>query len=312
MEPRVSETLPHPLTRSIMAVAPMAISAPERGRDLEYRVASPGRGEGLPVILFSHDFRPSCYAYDVLADYWAAQGFAVIQPDHLDSWRCGLAPDDPRAAEFWRHREDDMVRLLDRMDEIEQAAPHIRGRIDRSKIAVAGLSWGARTASMLLGATHPDPKDGRIVRLADGRVKAGVLLCIPGTGGDNLTPLAKDHFPFMNPDFSGMTMQSLVICGDKDQSPLSTRGPEWWREAYDLAPGSEALFTLFDAEHPLGGINTYESEQQSNASRSRVAAVQRVTTAFLSHALSDDGGAWNKERATAKAGGDADGRLECK
>lgn len=307
-----SDVAPQPWTKLVVTVAPMTISAPQRGRDLEYRVSAPGRGEGLPVILFSHGFGQSCYAYDPLAGYWAAQGFAVIQPDHLDSWRCGLVPDDPRTPEFWRYREEDLVLLLDRMDEIEQAAPHIRGRIDRSKIAVAGHSWGAQTASMLLGATHPDPKDGRIVRLADSRVKAGILLCIPGTGGENLTPLANDHFPFMNPDFSGLTTPSLMIGGDMDQSPLSIRGPEWWREAYELAPGGEALFTVIGAEHSLGGIHSYESEQLHDASRSRVAAVQRVTTAFLHHALSGNNDAWDKERATAQAGGDPEGRLECK
>ncbi|WP_102226986.1 alpha/beta hydrolase family protein [Acidimangrovimonas sediminis] len=307
-KPETSQSSAQP----VVAVAPMTVSTPERGKDFEFRVTAPARGEGLPVILFSHGFTQSCRAYAPLVDYWASQGFAVIQPDHLDSWRCGLAPTDPRAPDFWRYREEDLLLLLDRLDEIEQAASHIRGRIDRSKIAVAGHSWGAQTASTLLGATHPDPRDGSTVSMADDRVKAGVLLCIPGTGGENLSQLAKDYFPFMNPDFTGMTTPSLIIGGDKDQSPLSVRGPEWWREAYDLAPGGKALFTAFGAEHSLGGIHTYEAEQLPDYSRTRVAAIQRVTTAFLRHALNGDDGAWSEEHTAAQTESASEGRLECK
>ncbi len=38
---------------------------------------------------------------------------------------------------------------------------------------------------MLLGARHPDPDDGSVVDIRDERVKAGILLTIPGTGGSN-------------------------------------------------------------------------------------------------------------------------------
>jgi pimeloyl-ACP methyl ester carboxylesterase len=82
----------------------------------------------------------------------------------------------PRRPQFWRFRETDLVAVLDGLDHIEHQAPMIRGRLDRSRIAVAGHSWGGQTASTLLGATHPDPDDGSVVDRKDARIK-------PSSGG---------------------------------------------------------------------------------------------------------------------------------
>lgn len=90
--------------------------------------------------------------------------------------------------------------------------------------------------------------------LSDSRIKAGVLLATAGKGGADLTPFAAEHFPFMNPDFANMTTPALVVAGDKDDLPLSVRGPEWLADPYFLSPGDKSLLTLFGAEHSLGGI----------------------------------------------------------
>jgi len=101
-----------------------------------------------------------------------------------------LAQDDPRRPRLWRFREEDLAAVLDGLDHIESAAPIIRGRLDHQHIAVAGHSWGGQTASTLLGATHPDPDDGSVVNRKDDRVKAGVLLAVPGSGGKHLSQRA--------------------------------------------------------------------------------------------------------------------------
>jgi predicted dienelactone hydrolase len=91
----------------------------------------------LPVIVFSHGNGQSLHAYAPLANHWAANGFVVIQPTHLDSRTLALAPDDPRRPDLWRYREQDLLRILDDLDQIEEAAPMFRGRFDRTRIAVA-------------------------------------------------------------------------------------------------------------------------------------------------------------------------------
>ena len=296
---------------AVISIAPIILPSPGRGADLHVRVSAPTTGEALPVIIFSHGNGQSLHAYGPLADHWAAHGFVVIQPTHLDSRTLGLATDDPRRPQLWRFREDDLMAVLDGLDHIESEAPMIRGRLDRSRIAVAGHSWGGQTAGTLLGATHPDPDDGSLVNRQDARIKAGVLLAAPGSGND-LTEHAARTFPFMYPDFSTMTAPTLIVVGDHDIGRLSTRSADWWRDAYDLSPSPKALFTAFGGEHALGGIPGYEARETTDERPQRVAAIQRLSTAFLRTALYPGNPAWGQ--AVAALTGDAapEGSIETK
>jgi len=295
----------------VLSIAPITLPSPGRGIDLHLRVSASTKGDALPVIIFSHGNGQSLYAYGPLADYWAAHGFAVIQPTHLDSRMLGLGPDDPRRPQLWRFREDDLAAILDGLDHIEGEAPMIRGQLDRSRIAVAGHSWGGQTASTLLGATHPDPDSGAVVDRKDTRIKAGVLLAVPGSGND-LTEYAARNLPFMYPDFSAMTAPTLIVVGDHDVGGLSTRGAEWWRDAYDLSPSPKALFTAFGGEHALGGIPGYESREATDERPQRVAAVQSLSTAFLRSALYPGDPAWADAVATLAADTAPEGSIETK
>lgn len=84
----------------------------------------------------------------------------MIQPTHLDSKTLRLDPDDPEAPLYWWSRAEDMKRILDQFDLIEASVPELSGRLDRSRIAVAGHSLGGLTAGMLLGERVTDPTDG--------------------------------------------------------------------------------------------------------------------------------------------------------
>ncbi|MFG1922682.1 alpha/beta hydrolase family protein [Cryptosporangium sp. NPDC048952] len=246
----------------------VVIPAPDRGTDLQIRVSTPATGDSPPVIVFSHGFGESKDGYDPLVDHWVANGFAVLQPTHLDSRSVNLAPDDPRTPDIWRIRAADLTRVLDELPRL--------GRFDLDRVAVAGHSWGAQTAGMLLGA--------RVVGLdedwTDPRITTGVLLAATGTG-EELVPFAAEHFGFMRPDFAGLKTPTLIVAGDADQSQLSTRGPDWFTDVYHLAPGATHLLTLFGGEHSLGGITGYNATETTDENPARVAQIQRVTTAYL-------------------------------
>src|SRR3978361_1130581 len=92
------------MVRAVVRGAPLTLPTPVRGVDLEVRVSAPTSGRDLPVVLFSHGFGASSRAYGPLVDFWAAHGFVVVQPTHLDSRTVGLAPDDPRRPTLWRDR----------------------------------------------------------------------------------------------------------------------------------------------------------------------------------------------------------------
>ncbi|MFJ7947032.1 alpha/beta hydrolase family protein [Streptomyces sp. NPDC096354] len=276
---------------TVLSAKPVVLSAPGRGEDLQIRVSAPATGGDLPVIVFSHGFGWSMNGYAPLADFWAARGFVVLQPTHLDSRTLGLAAEDPRTPRIWRFRIEDLTRVLDGLDILEASVPGLAGRLDHDRIAVAGHSWGAQTASALLGARVLDPDGVPGKDMSDARVKAGVLLALTGLG-DDLTPFAAENFPFMRPSFDSMTTSALIVAGDNDQSHLSTRGPDWFIDPYTCSPGSKSLLTLFEAEHSLGGIAGYEVAETTDESPARVALIQQLTTVFLRSALYPEDTGW--------------------
>lgn len=280
----------------VVSVKPVVLPAPERGENLRVRVSAPATGTGLPIVLLSHGFGSSLEGYGPLADHWAAHGFVVVQPTHLDSRTLGLPEDDPRRQRMWRLRVEDMKRVLDGLDLLEASVPGLAGRPDRRRIAVSGHSFGGQTAGLLLGMRVRDPRTGEAEDLSDRRVTAGVLLATAGTG-DDLTPFAAANFPWLaGPDFSHLTTPALVVAGEADDLPLTLRGPDWTTDAYYLSPGAESLLTLFGAEHSLGGVPGYEAAETTDENPSRVALIQQVTSAYLRHALGVDGSGWAMTR----------------
>lgn len=281
-----------PAPNPVISVRPVTLEAPSRGDDLEVRITAPTVGTGLPVIVFAHGFGQSMTAADPLVDHWSAHGFVVVQPTFLDSTSLGLAPTDPRYRTIWQTRIDDLERVIDDLDMIVAAVPGLPGRVDTERLAVAGHSWGGQSVGMLLGArvigTDGVPGDNR----TDSRVKAGVLLSTTGVSHGDLTPFAAENFAFMTPDFTRLATPSLVVAGDHDQSPLSTRGPDWFTDVYHLSPGAQHLVTVIGGEHMLGGIQDYESTATTDESPERVDLVRRTTTAFLQTTLGIAPEAW--------------------
>ena len=280
----------------IVSVRPVVVPAPDRGDDLQVRITAPTSGIDLPVVLFAHGFGKSMDDYAPLVEHWAAAGLVVLQPTFLDSRTLGVTPEDPRYASIWRTRVADLTAVLDSLDLLEAAVPGLAGRVDRSRIAAAGHSWGGQSVGMLLGARVLDADGVPGESLADPRISAGVLLATTGTG-DELTPFAATNFGFMRPDFSSLTTPSLVVAGDHDQSMLSTRGPDWFTDVYALSPGATDLLTLVGGEHSLGGISGRGVTETTDESPERVALVQRATTAYLHTALGVDAAAWPAMRA---------------
>jgi len=298
-----------PASHPVISVRPVTFAVPGRGDDLQVRISAPAAGTDLPVILFAHGFGGSMNSYDPLVDHWTANGFVVVQPTFLDSTTLDLTPADPRYPAIWQWRVDDLALIIDELDTVIAAVPGLVGRVATERLAVAGHSWGGQSVGMLLGARVVGadglPGEDR----TDSRVKAGVLLATTGIGGDDLSDFAKQDFAFMSPDFTQLELPTLVVAGDKDQSLLSTRGPDWFTDVYTLSPGAQHLVTLFGGEHSLGGIHAYGSSSTTDESPGRVDLVRRSTTAFLRSALGVDSSAWAD---LAESSTEPVGRIESK
>ncbi len=88
-----SAPVPTSAPTPVLSVGPVVLPAPGRPVDLQIRVSAPmapATGDSLPVLLLSHgqgysNHLSSLNGYAPLANFWAAHGFAVIQPTHLSS-----------------------------------------------------------------------------------------------------------------------------------------------------------------------------------------------------------------------------------
>ncbi|MFB6719005.1 alpha/beta hydrolase family protein [Kribbella sp. NPDC056345] len=286
---------------SVLSYSPVILSVPGRPVDLQVRVSAPATGTDLPVILLSHGHGfannlSSLNGYAPLANDWAARGFVVVQPTHLSSRTLtsvvGAAPGAPY---FWRSRAEDMSQILDQFDLIEDAVKQLAGRVNRDHVAVAGHSLGGFTATQLLGARITDPGTGEIADLREPRIKQGIVLAAPGRGDVLNGPMA-DAIDFARTiDFSTMTTPALVVIGDKDDSQHFTDlGPDWHADPYHLAPAPKTLLTVFGAEHLLGGIQGYDAAETTDEDPQRVAAIARLTAAYLHTQFNPGSSAWQE------------------
>ncbi|WP_405431596.1 alpha/beta hydrolase family protein [Streptomyces anulatus] len=258
----------------IVAVKPITVPAPGRSVGLQVKVTAPLSGRNLPVIVFSHGNAWSLDGYEPLVDRWAGAGFIVVQPTHLDSRRNG---------------------------DILVQAGGLETRVDRERIAVVGHSWGAQTAGAILGARVLDADGVPGEDFSHPAVSAGALIAATGTG-DTLTPFAAEHLPFMRPDYSTMTTPALVVAGGRDRSQLSTRGPEWFTDAYLLSPSPKSLLAIAEGEHTLGGLAGEAVAETTDEDPARVALVADAVSAYLHDALKIDDAAWTALSDTAATG----------
>ena len=288
------------LARPVVSLKPITVPSPGRGIELQVKVTAPLSGGNLPVIVFSHGNAWSLDGYEPLVDRWAAAGFVVVQPTHLDSRRNGIGFDDPRFATIWRVRISDLHAVLDNLDHVLAPAAVLDIHADHERVAVAGHSWGAQSAGALLGARVLDADGVPGEDFSHPAVTAGALIAATGTG-DTLTPFAVEHLPFMRPDFSTMTTPALIVAGGRDQSAMSTRGPDWFTDAYYLSPAPKSLLTIVDGEHTLGGVAGEKVAETTDEDPARVVLVADAISAYLLDAFKLDAAAWtalNQETAS--------------
>lgn len=287
--------IPAPEAALTVAYTPIRLAMAGR-QPLELRLTAPTGGDGLPIVLLSHGFGPSNYipskdGYAPLAQFWAERGFAVIQPTHANSRVGGLPAVREGAPFFWRERVEELRAILDRLDEVEQQAACIAGRLDRKRIAAAGHSFGGHTVSLLIGANLQGED------FSDPRISAGMLLAGPGRGGDDLTQESAARFPFFDVDFSTIAVRNLVVCGGEDNPHFTMRGPEWHADAFHDAKGVDRdLLTLHGVGHGLGGIAGLDAKETEAEVPDVLEALKRLSLAWLRTALGVDPDAWARSR----------------
>lgn len=211
------------------------------------------------TILFSHGALSSPAKYQALLAPWAAAGFDVWAPLHVDS------TDHPDTADFpglasWPARLEDMAALAAHV-----GAPHP---------VAAGHSYGGLVALTMGGAAAERPS-GYLGPMRDPRVRAVVAFSPPGP----IPGLVSTR------GYAALAVPALIQTGTADVPPAGMSGEAGWRAhlaAFDAAePGGDRFALVLDAvDHYFGGLICQSEVPGPRQSMQLVRAVE-VSTLFL-------------------------------
>ncbi|MEM9195252.1 MAG: alpha/beta fold hydrolase [Myxococcota bacterium] len=282
-----------------------SITVPDR--ELELRAHYP-IGEGpFPLIVFSHGVWGSREHYTAFAQHWASEGYVVILPQHVDddaSMGEGTPFDD------WPERVGDITATLDELEQLAVRAPELAGRIDPSRVGVAGHSFGSYIAQLVAGVQIRTSFGGPATRVADPRVAAVLVLAPQGPGSQ----LADDAWDTLEIPVMSMT-------GSRDYGRLRFGEDVAWRlEPFRRARSTQKYLTFVSGLwNDYGGATETLLRPQIEEYRARVAPgdainemhawyIQRSSTAFWdAHLRGDpDAAAWLVNRELdVQSGGEA-------
>lgn len=261
-----------------------------RRKDLPLRVTWPASPLAHAVVVFSHGLFGSRHGYDPLVQHWASHGYVVVQPGHSDTLEGQSAAQiaaggtlaerlkDPKTVSDWRGRALDIELVIERLPKLAELVPALGARIDASRVAVAGHSFGAHTTMLLAGAARALRRNRSAPELADARPVCFLVLS-PQPAGTLFD--AKSFAQFDRP--------MLFVSGSQDRSPLEDFDPERRKEPFDRSPEGERYLLWIDgADHGLGGISGAEALLGHRHDDAELALVRSVTTRFLDAYLEKD------------------------
>lgn len=249
-----------------------------QNKDLRLHISFPNSGGPFPLILFSHGNGCISAGYGPVTEYWAARGYVVIEPTHLDSRSLGPT-DFSKMAEISDSRVEDLSFILDSLDRIAVLIPGLAGKMNADRVASAGHSMGSATALSASGLRAKNA-DGSL-RTGDDRFDVAVLLSGPGpmpsipddAWGDYRTP-------------------SIVTTGTNDYTQTNRNKPEGWKwrlGSYNLTPdGDKYALVVQDYDHFLGGYICNRPGVEGPPDTEALTLVRTATSAFLDAYLKDD------------------------
>lgn len=273
------------------------------------RFPAPGSLEGpLPVIVLCHGLAGSHRSYAALGTHLASHGYAVLHPQFLDSFALaapalgltgggsgsGVTSGNAVTEHTWagdRHARQAILALLfdpehwlSRVARVHavldslSAQEHLPVPLRPGGVIVAGHSYGAYTAQLVLGARLEGVAID-IERLAHPAVTAGILLSPQGSGDRGLTSRS----------WEAVTQPLLVVTGTNDLGPYG-EGLAWRREPFDAAPsGVKHLAVVRGGTHLLGGV----PDAGRGMGTPTLRAILAIAAAFADHAHGDlEAGAW--------------------
>lgn len=251
------------------------------GRELRLRVVAPTGAGPWPLVIFSHGNFSDLDKYDSLLAHWASHGYLTLSAYHLDGGGMvrGIANSLRHGNEgMIRARVDDLKFLLDRLGALDSAVPGLAARIDATRIAAAGHSFGAFSSQQLGGAASVNPETGQRIEGRDPRIRAVIAISPPGP----MFEVINDR------SWLGVDRPMLVTTGTWDVN--AQFWPEWTahRLSYDTAPaGRNWLLVVEGADHYLGNL-ICRPERKQPPQQDALNMVNAMSVTFLDAFLKDD------------------------
>jgi predicted dienelactone hydrolase len=215
-----------------------------RSRTVPVKLFLPAGPGKAPLVIWSPGLGGTRDAYGYLAEDWQSHGYAVIALTHPGSDNVALR-EAVRAAGGLRAGRDAVVDAIAKIaadpDNLRNrpkdvsfvldhalADPALSKRIDAEKVGVAGHSFGAYTASAVMGMIAIDS-------FRDPRFKAGVMMSPQGIGRMNMKITADS--------WKSMGGPALYLTGTEDR--LGGETPEDRRLAFDRSTIAGQFLVVF-------------------------------------------------------------------
>lgn len=233
------------------------------------------RTRTVPLVIFSHGIGGSRRGYSYLGAYWASHGYASLHVQHVGSDRSlwtGNVFSLVGRLQGAAQEEKALARVGDLRFALDQilADPELAEKIDTARIVAAGHSYGANTSMLAVGARIE--RHGRVLDLADPRLKAAILLSAPPFYGE--TDTAKV--------LAGIQVPTLHITATEDviRIPGYYSGAEDRIAVYEAMAGTRKILAVF-----AGGSHSMFTDRAGTGGAALnpqvKAATKELSVAFL-------------------------------
>ena len=262
-----------------------------RRRDVPVKIYLPKTGQGpLPVVIFSHGLGGTREGYEYLGRHWASHGYVSVHLQHIGSddsvWKGQARPLDalreslkgPAQAANVINRPADVKFAIDRLEKLNRQPGPLKGRLDLTRIGMAGHSFGAYTTLAVAGEVFVLPS-GRELSMADPRIKAAIPMSSPVPR----QPAQRQKA------FRQIKIPCLHMTGTEDDSPVGDTKKEERRLPFDLSgDAADSYLVIFKGgDHMIfSGRGKLPGDRQKDPRFQQL--IRAATLAFWDAYLRDD------------------------
>lgn len=215
----------------------------DKGHRFPVTIFSPSRSGSFPVIVFSSGAFSSPDRYLNMLQPIAESGYVILAPTHLDAEILALDP-KPESGTVWQSRNDEVAYLATVPESLIALLERREIKLDETRLALMGHSYGALIAQLGAGAMATDP-DGTRPNRKISNVDALVAFSPPG-------PVNK---VIDSEGWKSIDLPSLTVTGTADILPGFIDDWRLHKAGYEATPkGARWLWVGEQVDHYFDGL----------------------------------------------------------